>query len=331
MIYSFKMLGAVASTLVLAGPVVAQNLTLATGATGGSYYPIGVQISTIVTEEMADEGLRLSPISTGGSAENVDLIDTGEAQMAILMGLYGRDGYMGTGVREGRPKVEKLRSIASLWQNVEQFVVRKSKIKSGDMSDMGGFGSQFVIGPRNSGTEGASRLLLNANGINPDEAFSVLHMKYDVAAEAFQNGRVDGMYASSGVPTPSIAQAYVTSGEDVSHLNITDEQMAKVNAIAGDMFTRFTIPAGTYQGQTEPIQTIKEPNLLAVSADVPEETVYQITRLIFANLERLHQSSSVAKEIQLETALDGLPVPLHPGAIRFYDERGIAIPDRLRP
>ena len=118
--YSFRMLGAVVSTLVLAGPGAAQNLTLATGATGGSYYPIGVQISTIVTEELADEGLRLSPISTGGSAENVDLIDTGEAQMAILMGLYGRDGYMGTGVREGRPKVEKLRRTVRRAQEQDQ-------------------------------------------------------------------------------------------------------------------------------------------------------------------------------------------------------------------
>lgn len=309
----------------------AENVTLATASTGGSYYPVGVALSTIVTDKLADKGIRMSPITTGGSAENIDLIRTNEAQMAIMMGLYGRDGFTASGTREGRPPVKNLRSIAALWQNYEQYVIRSDKVVSGNISDLGKLGSQFSIGPRNSGTEGTSRLVLGAIGINPEEAFSVTNMKYGAAAEAFQNGRIDGMSATAGVPTPAVAQAYVTAGDEVVILSVTDEQLAKVNESAGGLFTRAVIAARTYEGQKEDINTIKQPNFLSASADLSADTVYEITKTMFADLARLQEANKAAKAITLETALDGLPVPLHPGAIRFYEEKGIAVPDRLRP
>lgn len=331
----FLKLSALAGAVsLMAGTTAAlsgDNVTLATASTGGSYYPVGVQLSTIVTETLGAGGIRMSPITTGGSAENVDLIRTNEAQMALMMGLYGRDGYTGTGTREGRPKVENLRSVAALWQNVEQYVIRTSSVSSGDLSDLATLGSRFSIGPRNSGTEGTSRLVLNAIGIDPETAFSVTNMKYGAAAEAFQNGRIDGMSATAGVPTPAVAQAFLTAGHEVTVLDVTDEQLGKVNEVAGGLFTRAVIPANTYDGQLAEIRTIKQPNFLSASADLSEETVYEITRAMFENLVRLQEASKAAKAIRLETALDGLPVPLHPGAVKFYKEQGIEIPERLRP
>lgn len=327
-----KMKAAVFATITLIPFVAAaDDITLATASTGGSYYPVGVQLSTIVTETLGDDGIRMSPITTGGSAENVDLIRTSEAQMAIMMGLYGRDGYTATGTREGRPPVENLRSIAALWQNTEQFVIRSSRVSSGNLSDLAELGSQFSIGPRNSGTEGTSRLVLGAVGIDPDSAFSVTNMKYGAAAEAFQNGRIDGMSATAGVPTPAVAQIYVTSGDDVSVLEVTDEQLAQINEAAGGLFTRTVIPAGTYDGQTSDITTIQQPNFLAASAELSDDDVYLVTQAMFENLARLQEANKAASAIQLETALNGLPVPLHPGALRFYEEQGLAIPDSLRP
>jgi TRAP transporter TAXI family solute receptor len=308
-----------------------EDITLATASTGGSYYPVGVQLSTIVTEALGGKGVRMSPITTGGSAENVDLIRTGEAQMAVMMGLYGRDGYTATGTREGRPKVENLRSVAALWQNVEQYIIRSDKVETGDLSDLASLGTQFSIGPRNSGTEGTSRLVMAAVGIDPETAFSVTNMKYGAAAEAFQNGRIDGMSATAGVPTPAVAQAFVTSGDEVAVLNVTDAQLDQINAAAGGLFTRIVIPAGTYEGQTLDVATIQQPNFLAASADLSDEAVYQVTRVMFGELTRLQEANKAAAAIRLETALNGLPVPLHPGALRFYEEQGFDIPDRLRP
>lgn len=326
-----------AATLALAlltvVPANAQdtNVTLATATTGGSYYPFGVALSTIVTESLGENGIRMSPITTGGSAENVDLVRTDEAQMAIMMGLYGRDGFTATGTREGRPLAENLRSIASLWQNAEQYVVRSDKVQTGDLSDLAALGSQFSIGPRNSGTEGTSRLVMSALGIDPEEAFSIQNMSYGAGAEAFQNGRIDGISATSGVPTPAVAQMFVTSGDAVTILNITDEQLSQINEAAGGLFTRRVLEPGTYEGLEEPVETIQQPNFLAVSASLSDDAVYEITRVTFENLDRLQQAHSAASAIRLETALDGLPVPLHPGAIRFFEEQGMTIPDRLRP
>ncbi|MBZ8134092.1 TAXI family TRAP transporter solute-binding subunit [Afifella sp. IM 167] len=308
-----------------------ENITLATASSGGSYYPVGVALATIVTDKLADKGIRLSPITTAGSAENVDLVRGNEAPMAIMMGLYGRDGYTASGTREGKPPVTNLRSIAALWQNYEQFVIRKDKVSSGDLSDLTQLGAQFSVGPRNSGTEGTSKIVLGAIGVDVHHDFLPVNMKYDAAAEAFQNGRLGGLSASGGIPTPSVSQLYVTSGNDMQMLEVTDEQLEKISEASGGLFTRAIIPAGTYQGQSEDINTLKQPNFLAMSADVSEETVYQITKTMFENLDQLREAHAAAKAIQLETAMDGLPVPLHPGAIRYYEEQGLTIPDLLRP
>lgn len=323
---------ATAAIIGLSAPAVAQtNVTLATASSGGSYYPVGVALSTIVTEELSGEGIRMSPITTGGSAENVDLIGSNEAQMAIMMGLYGRDGYTASGTREGRPPVTNLRSITALWQNVEQYVLRGEKVESGDISDLGALEARFSIGPRNSGTEGTSRLVLGAIGIAPEKAFSVENMSYTAAAEAFQNGRIDGMSATAGVPTPAVAQLFVTSGEDATILNVTDEQLATIGEASGGLFTRFVLEPSVYEGLDAPVQTIQQPNFLAVSSELDNDAVYEITRVMFEHLDELQQANAAAKAIRLETALNGLPVPLHPGAIRFYEERGFDIPERLRP
>ncbi|POF29129.1 TAXI family TRAP transporter solute-binding subunit [Roseibium marinum] len=319
------------SALSVVPTIADDNVTLATASSGGSYYPVGVALATIVTEKLADKGIRLSPITTAGSAENVDLVRGNEAPMAIMMGLYGRDGFTGTGTREGRPAVTNLRSIASLWQNYEQFVIRADKVKSGDLSDLTQLGSQFSVGPRNSGTEGTSRIVLGAVGVDVNHDFLPVNMKYAAAAEAFQNNRLGGLSASGGIPTPSVSQLFVTSGDDMRLLKVTDEQLEKISEASGGLFTRAIIPVGTYQGQTDAVETLKQPNFMAVSADLSDDTVYEITKVMFENLDQLKAAHSAAAAINLETAMDGLPVPLHPGAIRFYEEKGMTVPDALRP
>jgi len=324
------------SALMLTGALTAnaiadENITLATASSGGSYYPVGVALATIVTEKLADKGIRLSPITTAGSAENVDLVRGNEAPMAIMMGLYGRDGFTGTGTRAGKPPVTNLRSIAALWQNYEQFIIRKEKAATGNLSDLNTLGTQFSVGPRNSGTEGTSKIVLGAIDVDVTHDFLPVNMKYEGAAEAFQNGRLGGLSASGGIPTPAVSQLYVTSGEEMQMLEVTDAQLEKISEASGGLFTRAVIPAGTYQGQSGDINTIKQPNFMAMSADVSEETVYEITRTMFENLDQLQAAHAAAAAIRLDTALDGLPVPLHPGAIRYYEEQGLTIPAALRP
>lgn len=307
----------------------AENLTLATGSSGGTYFPVGVALSTLVSDALAENSVRMSPITTGGSAENVELMATNEAQVAIMFGIYGRDGYRGIGLRDGRPPIPELRSITALWPDYDQFVIHKDHVKTGTLSDLEHLGAAFSVGPRNSGTEGTTRLLLEAVGIDPETAFQQTNMNYNAAAEAFQNGRIAGLSAAGGIPTPAVSQIYSTSAKDIAILQVTDGQAARIAEATDGLFTQVEIPAGTYPNQNDVIRTVMQPNFLAVRADVSEDTVYAMTKAMFENLEVLRAASSAAEIISLDIALKGLPVPLHPGAARYYSEQGLEIPENL--
>ena len=120
-------------------------------------------------------------------------------------------------------------------------------------------------------------------------------------------------------------------GDDITLLEFTDEQMAAANGDFDELWTRYVIAAGTYPGVDEDVNTIAQPNFLMVRDDLPEETIYEITKTIYENLAFLQGIHPATNAMSLDAAIAGLPLPLHPGAIRYYEEQGIEIPDRLRP
>lgn len=306
-----------------------RSYILATASTGGTFYPVGVALATLAKVKLEPTtGLALSAINSAGSGENVKMMRENEAQFAILQGLYGAWAWEGEGQLKDAGKQEYLRSVSMLWQNVEQFVVRSDYAETGTISDLMGFeGRKFSIGKKNSGTEGSGREILGNLGIDPD-SFNLAYMGYGPSADAMQNGTIDGMNIPSGVPTSAITRAYAAMGSDIQVLNFTDEQMKEANG-KYDLWTRFTIPENTYPGQTQEINTIAQPNFLAVRDDVSEEDVYQLTKTIYENLTFLNGIHAATKAMALEKAIAGLPTPLHPGAARYYREVGVEIPDRL--
>ena len=224
-----------------------------------------------------------------------------------------------------------LRSISMLWQNVEHFVVTNNMAKTGTIDDLEEFnGAPFSIGARNSGTEGSGRTILQGLGIDPDQEFEVVYMGYTPTAEALQNGTIKGANLPGGVPVSAVAQAFASMSGDLVILSFTENQIAEANS-AFDVWPAYEIPAGTYPGQDEPVTTVAQPNFLAVRDDIPEEDVYLITKTMYENLPFLQNIHAATKDMALEKAIAGLPVPLHPGAARFYEEQGIAIPDGLKP
>lgn len=136
------------------------------------------------------------------------------------------------------------------------------------------------------------------------------------------------MNIPSGVPTSAITRAYAALGDDITILEFTDEQIKQANGNF-QLWTRFEIPANTYPGQTKAIKTIAQPNFLAVRDDLSEEDVYQLTKTIYENLPFLNGIHKATKAMSLQKAIDGLPVPLHPGAARYYKEAGLTIPAHL--
>jgi hypothetical protein len=305
---------------------------LATATTGGTYYPVGVALATLAKVKLeATDNLSMSAISSAGSGENVKLLRENQAQFAILQALFGAWAAEGTGMLEAEGPQPHLRSISMLWQNVEHFVVTNDMVDSGTVEDLKEFnGAVFSIGARNSGTEGSGRTILQGLGIDPDQEFEVAYMGYTPTAEALQNGTIKGANLPGGVPVSAVAQAFAAMSGDLAILSFTEEQIAAANS-EFDVWPPYEIPAGTYPGQDEPVTTVAQPNFLAVREDIPADDVYLITKTVYENLPFLQNIHAATKDMALEKAIAGLPVPLHPGAARYYEEQGIAIPDRLKP
>lgn len=317
-----------AATLSFSSAVSAEgNYVMGTATTGGTYYPVGVALSTLIKVRLEPtSNISVSAISSAGSGENLKLMDENQIQFGILQGLYGAWAWNGSGPV---PKAYKnLRSVSMLWQNVEHFVVRSSMAETGTMDDMKNlYGESFSIGARNSGTEGSGRFILGKLDIDLEQ-MDMAYLGYGPSADSLQNGNIDGMNIPAGVPASAVTRAYANMGEEITTLDVTEEQLAKINS-EFELWTPYEIPAETYPNQAKAINTIAQPNILSVRADVPEEDVYEITKTIYANLPFLNNIHPATKAMALEKAIAGLPMPLHPGAARFYREQGLEIPERL--
>lgn len=326
-----KALAVAVTSFGIAANAAAENRSyiLATASTGGTYYPVGVALATLSKVKLAPKHhFSLSAISSAGSGENVKLLNENEAQFAILQGLYGAWAWSGEGPYEKSGRQEQLRSVSMLWQNVEHFIVRSDLAKTGTVTDLNNLdGKKFSIGKKNSGTENSGRQIMKGLKVDPDK-FNLAYMGYGGSASALQNGTIDGMNTPAGVPVGAVTQAFAALGKDISILSFTDEQIKEANGNY-NLWTKYEIPANTYPGLDKPITTIAQPNFLAVREDISEEDVYQLTKAIYENLPFLQGIHKATKAMAIEKAIAGLPVPLHPGAARYYKEMGIEIPSDL--
>ncbi|MEL6920141.1 MAG: TAXI family TRAP transporter solute-binding subunit, partial [Pseudomonadota bacterium] len=178
------------------------------------------------------------------------------------------------------------------------------------------------------GTIGSNRTILSGFGIDLDTDYELVFGGYGPSAEAVQNGQAVGMGTPAGVPVSAVTQLFSAAGDSVSLLGFTAEQLETADGGRG-LWTEYVIPAGTYPGVGEDVTTIAQPNFLATHKDIPEEDVYQITKTMYENLPFLQAIHPATKAMAVEKAIAGLPVPLHPGAARYYKEVGIDIPESL--
>jgi len=307
-----------------------RNYLLATASTGGTYYPVGVALSTLVKVKLQPkQKIGMSAINSAGSGENIKLLRENEVQFAILQGLYGAYAWNGTGPIESEGPQKNLRSVSMLWQNVEHYAVLKKFAKTGTVSDIVALkGETMSMGKKNSGTLGSNTVILGNLGVDIEKDFNLIYVGYGPTADALQNGQISGFGIPAGVPASAVTKAMANLGDDMAVLDLTDEQMKQADGGLG-LWTRYLIPADTYPGQKKDINTIAQPNFLGVRADVDEDAVYQITKTIYENLPFLNAIHGATKAMAIEKAIAGLPMPLHPGAAKYYQEVGIKIPARL--
>jgi len=307
-----------------------RSYLMATASTGGTYYPVGVALSTLVKVKLQPkQKIGMSAISSAGSGENIKLLRDNEAQFAILQGLYGSYAWQGTGPIANEGPQKNLRSVSMLWQNVEHFAALKKFAKTGTAVDMVSMkGESMSMGKKNSGTLGSNKVILGNLGVDIEKDYNLIYVGYGPSADALQNGQISGFGIPAGVPASAVTKAAANLGDKMVILDFTDEQLQQADGGLG-LWTRYVIPADTYPGQSKVINTIAQPNFLSARADVDEDAVYQITKTIYENLPFLNAIHGATKAMAIEKAIAGLPMPLHPGAAKYYQEVGIQIPARL--
>ncbi|WP_118134567.1 TAXI family TRAP transporter solute-binding subunit [Oceanicella sp. SM1341] len=311
---------AIAASLV-AAPVAAQTqLSIATGGTGGVYYPMGGGLAEIINNHV--EGYSATAEVTGASVENMGLIATGDADLAIALADTVQQAYAGSGRFEGQ-QLPMVRAVGSLYANMVQIAtLADSGVES--LEDLKG--KRVSVGAPGSGTEVNARTLLEANGMSFDD-FDAQRLNFNETADALNNGDIDAGFWSVGAPTSSILNLATTNS--IRILALSPEQIAAARE-ADPVFAELSLPAGTYQGVDEATPTLGVPNVLVVSSEMDEETVYQVTKAMYENIAELQAVHPAANETTVEFTMSATPVPLHAGAIRYFEEAGAEIPDRLR-
>ncbi len=318
------------AALVVSGTAYAQSTdyVLNTASTGGTYHPVGTAISTLSKVKLLpSQDFSLTAVNSAGSGANVQALSAGTADFAILQGLFGSYAVTGTGpITEPQTN---LRSVTMLWQNVEQFVVPVDKAATGTVEDLTALkGMSAGMGRQNSGTIGSNTVLLSGLGIDVANDFTLVDAGYGPTADALANGQAVAAGIPSGPPTGAITRLMAANEGKFTILDVTDEQLAAMDG-GRNLWVPYTIEAGTYPGQADDINTIAQPNFLAVNADVDEEHVYLLTKTMYENLPFLQAIHPATKAMTIEQAMAGLPAPLHPGAARYYTEMGLEIPENL--
>ena len=310
-----------ASLIAASSSAVAQQLSIATGGTGGTYYPYGGGLAELINNQL--DGYEAVAEVTGASVENMALIYREDSDLAIALADTVYQAYTGTGDFDGR-QVEDVRAIASLYPNAVQIVtLADSGIES--LSDLKG--KVVSVGAPGSGTELNARAVLESNGITYDD-FDPRRLNFNETADALRDGDIAAGFWSVGPPTSSILNLATT--RDIRLIGLTDDEVANARE-ESEVFAPYTLRAGIYKGVEDPVQTIGIPNVLTANASMDDQLAYDITKLLFEQTDKLIAIHPAANDTTVEFSVDATPIPFHPGALRYYEEVGAEVADYQRP
>lgn len=289
------------------------RVSLATGGTAGTYYPIGSGITAIITKYV--DSVEATAESTGASVANSKMLRDGEIEFILCSASTASSAYQGKETFEGKAATN-MRGIASLYPEVFQFVaLTGSKLEK--VTDLKG--KKVAVGAAGSGTERISKILLEAHGITYED-IDPQFLGFGEAVTALKDRLIDCAIVGSGLPTSAVVDA--SASLDINLLEVDKPSMEK--AIEEYKFLKFeTIPEGTYNGVNKDILTVATPALFITKEDMDEEVVYNITKGLFENIEELERVHAQGKNVKLDTAIEAMSVPLHPGAEKYYKEKGM--------
>ncbi len=303
-------------------PPAPYKITIYTGGTGGVYYPLGVKLADLLNKYAGDK-ITASASSSGASVANARALGTGDANLVFIQNDIAYYAYNGLYMfSEG--KIGKIRGLATLYPEIIQIIVRAdSGIKT--ISDLEG--KRVAVGAAGSGTAVEAEIILRASGVW--DKITVQNLDFTQAAQALKLGQVDAAFVVAGIPTSAVMELAATT--PISLVEIPDELLNTLKQQGYLFFVPFTVPKGTYTGLEKDVKTLAVRAMLAVSSDVPDDVAYTILKVMFDHLDELKQAHSRAQDISLDKALEGLPIKLHPGAVKYYQDKGITVPQELKP
>jgi len=296
-------------------------ITIYTGSGPGSvYFAVGSMFAKVLNKK--SDMIYAKGVTSGASVANSKAIGKGEALAAIIQNDVTYYAWNGKFQFEGKP-VKELRGIGTLYPEPVQIVVRAdSDIYS--LEDLRG--KKVVVGAAGSGVAATAERVLKAAGIWDD--IEPVYQTFSEAAQSLVLGQVDAEFTVIAYPAPAIDQIAVKV--PVRLIPVPDDVVQKLHDEGYPFYVKVVVPAGTYNGQNEDVQTIAVKSTLAVHKDVPDEVVYEMTKILYENIDELAKAHQVAKQIDMNHAFEGLMIPLHPGAVKYYEEHGIKVPQNLK-
>ncbi|MBK5205738.1 MAG: TAXI family TRAP transporter solute-binding subunit [Polaromonas sp.] len=305
-------LGAVLTT----GAALAQQqqfINILTGGQSGVYYPLGVALSQIYAKAIPN--VRSTAQVTKASAENLNLLQAGRGELALALGDSVSNAYKGD-AEAGFPKpLTHLRGLSATYNNYIQIVANAdSGIKT--LADLKG--KRISVGAAKSGTELNARAIFKAAGLSYSDLSKVEYLPFGESVELMKNRQLDATLQSAGLGVASIRD--LATSVKIVVVAVPADVVTKVGDAA---YQPAIIPANTYEGQTTDIATAAIPNFLVTHSGVSDELAYQMAKTMYENIDTLYAAHNAAKTIKRENAIKGMPVPLHPGAARYYKEVGV--------
>jgi TRAP transporter TAXI family solute receptor len=289
-------------------------INVVTGPSTGVYYPLGVALSTIYSKNIPESRLQVQ--ATKASVENLNLLYKKRAEIAFTLGdtlIHAWHGDKDAGFYK---KLNSLRVIAALYPNYVHIVsLKENNIHS--LNDLKG--KSVSVGAPKSGTEINARALLQAVGMNYKDLGRVEYMPFSESVDMMKNKQLDAMIQSSGLGAASIRD--LASHNEISIVPVKQETIDKI----GLPYQLKNIPENTYNGQNKSVPAATVMNFLVTHKDVPDDLVYDMTKLMFEHLHELRQTHSTAEDINLKSAYIDIGVPYHPAALKFYQEKNITL------
>lgn len=308
--------GLISLTALVSGAVQAQKaqfVNVLTGGQSGVYYPLGVALSQLYAQKIPE--VKATAQVTKASAENMNLLQAGRGELAWALADSVSDAWKGNAEAGFTKKLDKLRGLSATYNNYIQIVANaEAGIQS--LEDLKG--KRISVGAARSGTELNARAIFKAAGLSYDDFSKVEYLPFGESVELMKNRQLDATLQSAGLGVASIRD--LATAVKIVVVPVPHEVVEKVGNAA---YQPAVIPANTYAGQTEDLPTAAIPNFLVTHSGVSDELAYEMTKVLYENLDVLQSSHNAAKAIRIENAVNGMPVPIHPGAERYYKEKGI--------